>query len=62
VYPEAVQWVVRFSPLYHAIELVRSLMLGSVSAASLVNLGYLLVLGTVGMLIARRRMAGLLLS
>jgi lipooligosaccharide transport system permease protein len=62
VYPEAVQWVVRFSPLYHAIELVRSLMLGSVSATSLVNLGYLLLLGTIGMLIARRRMAGLLLS
>jgi len=27
-----------------------------------VNVGYLLLLGTVGMLIARRRMAGLLLS
>jgi lipooligosaccharide transport system permease protein len=62
VYPEAVQWVVRFSPLYHAIELVRSLTLGTVGATSLVNLGYLLLLGTIGMLIARRRMAGLLLS
>jgi lipooligosaccharide transport system permease protein len=62
VYPEAVQWIVRFSPLYHAIELVRSLMLGAAGWTSLVNLGYLLVLGTVGMLIARRRMAGLLLS
>jgi lipooligosaccharide transport system permease protein len=62
VYPEAVQWVVRFSPLYHAIELVRSLTLGTVGPTSLVNLGYLLLLGTIGMLIARRRMAGLLLS
>jgi lipooligosaccharide transport system permease protein len=62
VYPNAVQWVVRFSPLYHAIELVRAFTLGTVSAGTLVNAGYLLLLGTVGMLIARRRMAGLLLS
>ncbi len=62
VYPNAVQWVVRFSPLYHAIELVRTFTLGTVSAGTLVNAGYLLLLGTVGMLIARRRMAGLLLS
>jgi lipooligosaccharide transport system permease protein len=62
VYPNTVQWIVRFSPLYHAIELVRSFTLGTVSAATLVNVGYLLLLGTVGMLIARRRMAGLLLS
>jgi lipooligosaccharide transport system permease protein len=62
VYPEAVQWIVRFSPLYHAIELVRSFTLGAVGTGTLVNAGYLLLLGTVGMLIARRRMAGLLLS
>jgi lipooligosaccharide transport system permease protein len=62
VYPNAVQWIVRFSPLYHAIELVRSFTLGTVGTATLVNVGYLLLLGTVGMLIARRRMAGLLLS
>jgi lipooligosaccharide transport system permease protein len=62
VYPTAVQWVVRFSPLYHAIELVRSCTLGTVGAATVVNVAYLLLLGTVGMLIARRRMAGLLLS
>jgi lipooligosaccharide transport system permease protein len=62
VYPAAVQWIVRFSPLYHAIELIRSLTLGTVGAASLVHLGYLVLLGTVGMAIARRRMAGLLLS
>jgi len=62
VYPNAVKWVVRFSPLYHAIELVRSFTLGTVGTATLVNVGYLLLLGTVGMLIARRRMARLLLS
>lgn len=62
VYPEAVQWIVRFSPLYHAIELVRSFMLGGVGPVDLVHAGYLLLLGTLGMLLARRRMGRLLLS
>jgi lipooligosaccharide transport system permease protein len=62
IYPVAVQWIVRFSPLYHAIELIRSLTLGTVGAASVVHLGYLVLLGAVGMAITRRRMAGLLLS
>jgi lipooligosaccharide transport system permease protein len=62
VYPVALQWVVRFSPLYHAIELVRGLTLGTVGVSSAVNAAYLIVLGTIGMLIARRRMGILLLS
>ncbi len=62
IYPAAVQWIVRFSPLYHAIELIRLLTLGTVGPMSAVHLGYLAVLGTIGMLIARRRMAGLLLT
>jgi len=62
IYPVAVQWIVRFSPLYHAIELIRLLTLGTVGPMSAVHLGYLAVLGTIGMLIARRRMAGLLLT
>ena len=62
VYPEAVQWIVRVSPLYHAIVLIRSLTLGTVSPTNLIDAAYLLVLGTLGILLARRRMAGLLLT
>jgi len=62
VYPPAIQWVVRFSPLYHAVRLIRSLTLGIVAPANLVDVAYLLVLGTVGVLVARRRVAGLLLT
>ena len=62
IYPVAVQWIVRFSPLYHAIELIRSLTLGTVGAMSALHFAYLILLGTSGMLIARRRMAGLLLT
>jgi lipooligosaccharide transport system permease protein len=61
VYPAAIQWVVRFSPLYDATALVRSLTLGTVGWTNMLNAGYLVVLGSIGILIARRRMAGLLL-
>jgi lipooligosaccharide transport system permease protein len=62
VYPPAIQWVVRFSPLYHGVVLIRSLTLGTVGPHNLIDVGYLLFLGCVGILIARRRMAGLLLT
>jgi lipooligosaccharide transport system permease protein len=62
IYPVAIQWFVRFSPLYHAITLIRSLTLGSVGPVNVLNAAYLLVLGVIGIAVARRRMAGLLLT
>lgn len=62
VYPVAIQWVVRFSPLYNAITLIRALTLGTVGWLNLVNIAYLLALGLLGIWIARRRIAGLLLT
>jgi len=62
VYPVAIQWFIRFSPLYHAIQLVRSFTLGGVGWIDLLHAGYLVALGTIGIWIARRRMAGLLLT
>ncbi|HKI90781.1 MAG TPA: ABC transporter permease [Gaiellaceae bacterium] len=62
VYPVAIQWVVRFSPLYHAIVLIRSFTLGTVGTGNLVDAGYLVLLGCAGIWLARRRMAGLLLT
>jgi lipooligosaccharide transport system permease protein len=62
VYPPALQWVVRFSPLYNAISLVRSFTLGHVGPLNLLNAAYLTGLGLIGIAIARRRMAGLLLT
>ena len=61
-YPGAIQWVVRFSPLYHAVELLRALNLGTVGWAQLVNLSYLLVLGAGGLFLAQRRIGKLLLK
>ena len=62
VYPVAIQWVVRFSPLYNAIVLVRSFTLGTVGPTNLLNAAYLIALGAFGIWLARRRMAGLLLT
>ncbi len=62
IYPTVIQWFVRISPLYHAIQLVRSLTLGTVGPILLVHAGYLFALGLGGIWLARRRMAGLLLT
>ncbi|MGB8004006.1 MAG: ABC transporter permease [Gaiellaceae bacterium] len=61
-YPHALQWVVRFSPLYHAIQLLRSLTLGTVGWPQLLDAGYLLVLGVAGVYIAQRRLGKALLK
>ena len=61
-YPEAIQWVVRCSPLYHAIQLLRALNLGTVGWAQLLNVAYLVALGVLGLLIAQRRIGKLLLK
>ena len=62
VYPDALQWVIRCTPLYNAIELMRGLMLGSVGWHQLVNAAYLVVMGLIGVRIAGRRVHKLLLN
>jgi len=61
-YPAAIQWVVRFSPLYHAIRLERAFNLGLIGWAQAVDIAYLLVLGLVGVYMAQRRVGKLLLK
>jgi lipooligosaccharide transport system permease protein len=60
--PPTMQTVVQFSPLYHAAELLRSLILGSVGAADLGHVAFLIGMGAVGTLITGRRLKRLLLS
>ena len=61
-YPEALQWVVRATPLYHGVVLERGLMLGDVGSGLVGSLAYLLVLGGGGMWGAGRRIERLLLT
>jgi len=61
-YPSALQWVVRFSPLYHAIELLRGLTLGALGWTQLLDAGYLFGLGVIGVYVAQRRLGRALLK
>jgi len=61
-YPQAVQWIVQATPLYHGVALERGLMLGEVGPGLLVHVVYLAVLGLLGLVGAARRLEKLLLS
>jgi lipooligosaccharide transport system permease protein len=61
-YPPAAQWIVPLTPLYHGVELLRSLTLGTVGWSILVHVGYLTVMAVVGLAIADRRLERLLLK
>ena len=61
-YPGPLQVVVRCTPLYHGIELVRGLVTGDVGWSLLGHAGYLVVMGLVGLAIGARRLSGLLLK
>ena len=61
-YPDAIQWVVRFSPLYHANELLRSLNFGTIGWEQAVNIVYVAALGVAGVYVAQRRIGRLLLK
>jgi lipooligosaccharide transport system permease protein len=59
-YPGAIEWVVRVTPLYQGVHLVRSLCLGDVGPGLLVHVAYLVVMGVIGVRIASRRLDRLL--
>jgi lipooligosaccharide transport system permease protein len=61
-YPPALQAVVRCTPLYHGIELVRGLVTGQVGWSLLGNAAYLAALGLLGLALGARRLSGLLLK
>jgi lipooligosaccharide transport system permease protein len=61
--PDQVEWVAWLTPLFHGVQLVRGLVLGSLDwLAAPIHLGYLLVMLSIGVVLAdrnlRRRMAG----
>ncbi|MGI8822704.1 MAG: ABC transporter permease [Acidimicrobiia bacterium] len=62
VYPEWLQTVARFSPLYHGTDLIRGLTLGVLDWSLLGHVGVLGGMGLVGALVASRRIEQLLLK
>lgn len=62
VYPAPVQWLVRAMPLWHGVELVRGLTTGELTSGMLVHVAYYLVMITVGVAVAARRLRALFLD
>jgi lipooligosaccharide transport system permease protein len=61
-YPEALQVIVRLTPLYQGVDLIRSLTVGAISPVLLVHVVYLLVMGFAGLFVVSRRLDKLLLK
>lgn len=61
VYPGWLQLVIRFTPLYQAVSLLRGLDLGLFSWALLGHLAYLVAMGTIGLAITAKRLTRLVL-
>ena len=61
-YPAGIRWLVEITPLYQGVALERGLMLGEVDAGLLWHVAYFVVLGTIGVIGAARRLERLLLS
>ncbi|TQM80571.1 lipooligosaccharide transport system permease protein [Saccharothrix saharensis] len=62
VYPGWLQAVVQWTPLYHAIELMRGLTTGHVGWGALGHVAYFAVMALVGVVVAARRLGKLLLT
>ncbi len=60
-YPDGVQWVVQATPLYQGVVLCRGLTTGVFTVDMLVAVGYLLLMGSLGLTVAARRFGRLLL-
>jgi lipooligosaccharide transport system permease protein len=62
VYPGVLQTIVQWTPLYHAIELMRGLTTGVVSWTMLGHIAYFAVMALAGVVVAARRLGHLLLK
>jgi lipooligosaccharide transport system permease protein len=62
VYPDFFQVLTQLSPLYHGVQLVRSLTLGTLDVNLFGHIGFLVAMGAAGSVIAARRLEKLLLS
>ena len=60
-YPEGLRPLVSVTPLYQGVELMRGLILGDIGADLLTPVAYLTAMGTLGLVVAGRRLGHLLL-
>ncbi len=61
-FPEGARILIQLTPLYHGVALLRGFSVGVVGPDMLVHIGYLTLLGLVGMAVVSRRLDKLLLK
>src|SRR5213593_637153 len=62
LYPGPLQVFIQLTPLYHGVDLLRSLTTGSIGPSILLDLLYLVILGSAALLVAAARLERLLLK
>ena len=62
VYPQPIQWLIQAMPLWHGVELLRQISVGSFTAATPIHIGYYLVMTAAGMLLTTMRLRQLFLK
>jgi lipooligosaccharide transport system permease protein len=62
LYPGPLQLVVQLTPLYHGVDLLRSLTTGMIGPSILVDVAYLVILGATALALAATRLQRLLLK
>ncbi len=60
--PEGVRFVVQLTPLYHGVDLLRTLSVGVVGPETVVHVAYLAIMGLIGFAVVARRLDKLLLK
>jgi lipooligosaccharide transport system permease protein len=60
VYPGPLQVAVQLTPLYHGVDLLRSLTTGMIGPSIMVDIAYLIILGAAGLALAATRLERLL--
>jgi len=61
-FPQFAQILIQLTPLYHGVDLLRGLSVGVVGPETLVHVGYLTLIGLLGMAVVSRRLDKLLLK
>ncbi|NMR28349.1 ABC transporter permease [Crystallibacter degradans] len=61
VYPQAIQWVIQALPLWHGVELLRQLSVGTFTAATGIHVLYYLVMIVLGLILTTARLRKLFL-
>jgi len=60
VYPPVLQAIAQISPLYHGVEIIRALTLGTISGVIFAHIAFLVVMTVIGFSITARRLEKLL--